>query len=183
MPKPSPSRLARVVSNLNASPKLTLTALKSIKLSLAFQNDHFGARHFVKEQLPRIRWANPDLNIQVEKWRKTKEEAWRPEMELEFANGTQKTIDMHEKWSTTILKELMEVAGGEPWKKWKQEAQASGQPVVPGEENESKVVKRPTLKSLPSLKAFRAAPPPPTQKAPVPPSDSAPKTGVSSALP
>ncbi|KAG6899336.1 hypothetical protein C0993_011124 [Termitomyces sp. T159_Od127] len=202
MPKPSPSHLARVIHNLNASPKLTLTNLKSLKLSLAFQNDHFGARcvvhiheaesvsdvisisrHFVKEQLPRIRWANPDLDIQVEKWRKTKEEAWRPEMEVEFADGTQKTIDMHEKWSTTILKELMEVAGGESWTKWKREAQASGRPVVPGEENENKVVKRPTPESLPSLKAFRAAPPPPDPKATVPPADSVPKAGVSAALP
>ncbi|KAG6874139.1 hypothetical protein C0995_005556 [Termitomyces sp. Mi166 len=183
MPKPSPSHLAKVIANLVTAPKLTLTNLKSIKLSLAFRNDHFGARHFVKDHLPRIRWANPNLDIQVEKWRKTKEEAWRPEMELEFADGTQKSIDMHEKWSTTILKELMEVAGGEPWAKWKKEAQGSGQPVVPGEENEKKVVKRPTLKPLPSLKVFRAALPLPRQEAPIPPPASAPKTGVSAALP
>ncbi|KAG5337488.1 hypothetical protein C0989_009524 [Termitomyces sp. Mn162] len=183
MPKPSPSYLAKVLVKLNALPKLHLTQLKSIKLSLAFRNDHFGARHFVKEQLPRIRWANPDLDIQVEKWRKTKQEAWRPEMELEFADGTQKTIDMHEKWSTTILKELMEVAGGEPWKKWEQEARASGQPVVPGEENERNIVKRPTLEPLPSLNVFRTTLPPPRPEVPITPVDSTPKIGVSAALP
>lgn len=77
----------------------------------------------------------------------------------------------------------MEVAGGEPWKTWKREAKASGLPVVPGEENENKFSKRPTLKPLPSLNAFRTAKPPPDQKAPIPPADSVPKTGVSAALP
>ncbi|KAG6841627.1 hypothetical protein C0991_009052 [Blastosporella zonata] len=181
--KPSPSHLAKVLSNLKASPQLKLQNITSLKLSLAFRNDHFGARHFVKEQLPRIRYANPDLDIQVEKWRKTKEEAWRPEMELEFGDGERQTLDMHEKWSTTILKELMEVAGGTPWAKWKLEALAAGIPVVPGEEKEHTVVKRTTTPTpLPSLNAFRAALPPPSSQS-IPPSDSTPKTGVSSALP
>ncbi|KAG6829900.1 hypothetical protein H0H92_003033 [Tricholoma furcatifolium] len=155
--KPSPTHLGKVLAHLKAEPRLSLHNIKSIKLSLAFRNDHFGARHFVKEQLPRIQYANPNLNIQVEKWKKTKKDAWRPEMELELENGEQKIINMHEKWSTTILKELMEVAGGEPWAKWKLEATAAGIPVVPGEENERKVVKRPTPSPLLSLNAFRVA--------------------------
>ncbi|KAG6830853.1 hypothetical protein H0H87_006913 [Tephrocybe sp. NHM501043] len=185
--KPFPSHLAKVLAGLKANPRLEFSGLKSLKLSLAFQNDHFGARHFVKEHLPRIRYANPNLDIQVEKWRKTKEEVWRPEMELEFANGKHETIDMNEKWSTTILKELMEVAGGEPWAKWKLEALAAGIPVVPGEENEKVIVKRTTSTPLPTLKAFRAAGSP---RSPVPPpadepiaADSNPKAGVSVALP
>jgi small subunit ribosomal protein S25 len=43
------------------------------------------SRHFVKEQLPRIRYANPTLDIQVEKARKAANEVWRPEMEIEFS--------------------------------------------------------------------------------------------------
>ncbi|RDB24602.1 hypothetical protein Hypma_008216 [Hypsizygus marmoreus] len=156
-----PSHLARVLAGLNTQPKLTLSNLKTLKLSLAFRNDHFGARHFVKEQLPRIRYANPNLDIQVEKVRKTAQEAWRPEMELEFTDGQQKTLDMHEKWSSTILKELMEVAGGDAWAQWKLEAAATGQPLVPGEESEDSVVKRPAPTPLPSLKLFRATAPPP----------------------
>ncbi|KAG6916921.1 hypothetical protein DXG01_004682 [Tephrocybe rancida] len=203
--KPSPSHLGKVLSNLKANPKLTLTNLKSIKLSLAFRNDHFGARcvhmsgkegfavdnerrHFVKELLPRIRYANPELDIRVQKWRKTKEEAWRPEMELEFTNGKEETLNMHEKWSTTILKELMEVAGGDPWVKWKLEATAAGIPVIPGEENERATVKRSTRTPLPSLNAFRASRPTSGQvdtSKPLP-EDSALaviKTGMSAALP
>jgi small subunit ribosomal protein S25 len=76
-------------------------------------------------------------------------------------NGQQKTLDLHEKWLTTILKELMEVAGGDPWFQWKTEAKAAGLPVVPGEENESKAVKRPPKIRLPSLQMYRASVPPP----------------------
>ncbi|KAF8238685.1 hypothetical protein L208DRAFT_1240979 [Tricholoma matsutake] len=159
-----PSKLSKILAFLNAPPKLTLTNLKSLKLTLAFQNDHFGARHFVKEQLPRIRYANPTLDIQVEKLRKTPQDTWRPEMELHFTNGSQKTLDMHEKWSTTILKELMELAGGDPWRQWKVESASAGLPLVPGEENEHRVAKR-TSVQLPSLKQFRASiPPPPIQE-------------------
>lgn len=110
---------------------------------------------------------------------------------------------MHEKWSTTILKELMEVAGGDSWRQWKLEAASTGLPLVPGEENEHQVVKRSPVK-LPSLKVFRASLPPtpapgsePSKKdakvtsgvppgtnqieVPIPPP--VPKTGVSAALP
>lgn len=40
--------------------------------------------HFVRQDLPKIRFDNPNLDIEVERVRKTKEERWRPEMELEF---------------------------------------------------------------------------------------------------
>lgn len=41
--------------------------------------------HFLKEELPRIRWANPTLDIEVEKVPKTIKEAWKPELELRFS--------------------------------------------------------------------------------------------------
>lgn len=116
------------------------------------------------------------------------------------ADGKELTLDMHEKWSTSILKELMEVAGGNPWAKWKAEAKAAGLPVVPGEEGESLVVKRPTPVRLPSLNAYRASLPPPSAKptptkdaaptgtkakadAPIPPPKTKPKTGAAAVLP
>ena len=98
-----PSKLSQALAQLNAQPKLTLNATRSLRLSYAFRNDHFGARydvanlelvrngqrsfyrHFAKDYLPRIRYANPALNIQVEKARKTPQEAWRPAMEVEFS--------------------------------------------------------------------------------------------------
>ena len=51
-------------------------------------------------------------------------------------NGTLKTIDMSKKWSTTIVKELMDLAGGDPWKAYKSAAVAAGHPILPGEEKE-----------------------------------------------
>ena len=98
-----PSKLSQALAQLNTQPKLTLNATRSLRLSYAFRNDHFGARygvanlerilngqrsfyrHFAKDYLPRIRYANPALNIQVEKARKTPQEAWRPAMEVEFS--------------------------------------------------------------------------------------------------
>lgn len=95
-------RLAKLLSHFGASPKLSLSGLKKLKLTYAFGNDHFGARsvqtfciwilitnslphsHFVRQNLPKIRFDNPNLDIEVERVRKTKEERWRPEIELEF---------------------------------------------------------------------------------------------------
>ncbi len=41
-------------------------------------------RQFVKEELPRIRWVNPKLTIELQKVRKTPAEKWRPELEVEL---------------------------------------------------------------------------------------------------
>ena len=41
-------------------------------------------RHFVKNDLPRIRFLNPKVNIEVDKPRKTREETWKPELEVEL---------------------------------------------------------------------------------------------------
>lgn len=77
--------------------------------------------------------------------------------ELGAEDGKQKTLDLHEKWSTTIVKELMETAGTEGWTRWKTNALASGLPIVPGEESESRARVSTDVTRLPSLKEFRAA--------------------------
>lgn len=38
------SKLSKLIANLDAKPKLNLTGVKSLKLSYAYRNDHFGAR-------------------------------------------------------------------------------------------------------------------------------------------
>ena len=45
----------------------------------------FCVRHFVKEDLPRIRYANPTVDIHVNKVQKTKEETLVPEMVVELS--------------------------------------------------------------------------------------------------
>ncbi|THU88455.1 hypothetical protein K435DRAFT_617283, partial [Dendrothele bispora CBS 962.96] len=131
-----PSRLSKILAQLKSEPKYTLPGLRSLKLTYAFRNDHFGVRHFVKESLPKIRYNNPNLRIDVEKPFKSKDDKWRPEMELAFDGGRRTTINLSSKWSTTILKELLDLSGGEPWRKWKREALEKGVPLVPGEESE-----------------------------------------------
>lgn len=42
------------------------------------------SRHFAKEDLPRIRWANPNIDIQVERIPKAADHEWRPELEIQF---------------------------------------------------------------------------------------------------
>ena len=150
-------------------------------------------RHFIQEDLPRIRYANPDLEIQVVKWRKEKNEHWRPELELKFGafvlaekttshsnmippfslfysnhrtdDGRHQALDMHEKWSATILKELMSVAGGDPWKVHVAEAKRTGMPILPGEEIHEKAARAVTMKGgekneqLPNLREYLKANP------------------------
>ncbi|KAF9235857.1 hypothetical protein BU15DRAFT_77578 [Melanogaster broomeanus] len=133
---PPPSQLSQVLEHLNAGPRYALNGLRRVSLTFAAKNDHMGARHFVKEELPRIRWANPILDIHVNRIQKKREDVLKPEVVLEYQDGTTSTIDMTNKWSTTIAKELMDVAGGDPWKAYKATALAAGQPVIPGEEKE-----------------------------------------------
>lgn len=42
-------------------------------------------RHFVKNDLPKIRYLNPRLDIEVDKPPKTREETWKPEMVVELS--------------------------------------------------------------------------------------------------
>ncbi|KAI0344197.1 hypothetical protein BDW22DRAFT_1296477, partial [Trametopsis cervina] len=124
------SRLSKVLQNLRSGYQPQLTDVKSLKLKYAFRNDHWGARHFAKHDLPRIRYANPKLNIEVARIPKTKDEQWKPEMVVELRDGTQKTFDLDQKWSSVILEELLEATGGPSWQQWKAERKAAGLPVV-----------------------------------------------------
>jgi len=159
---PGTIRLAKLISHLNATPKLSLNGLKRLKLTYAFGNDHFGARHFARQNLPKIRFDNPNLVIEVERERKTKDELWRPEMELEFEDGETTLLDLDNKWSSTILKELMTIAGGDPWKKHVAASTAAGLPPISGEAFQLKIMKSEVegevkdTKPLPSLKEYRA---------------------------
>jgi hypothetical protein len=120
MSRPSlgPSRLSQMLQKLKSHPKPVLTpSLKSLKLTYAPRNDHFGARcvchfpnslvvavlcaycnvlydasvanyrHFVKEELPRIRYANPTIAIEVSKVPKTEADTWQSSLWMEFGGS------------------------------------------------------------------------------------------------
>ncbi|KDQ17534.1 hypothetical protein BOTBODRAFT_105474 [Botryobasidium botryosum FD-172 SS1] len=108
------SSLAKTLASLTKSPRPVVPAIKELSLTLAQRNAHFGARHFLKEELPRIAYANPAIKIAVERRPKTAEEQWDPEIKALLDNGTTKTINMHMKHSTAILRELLAVGGWTP---------------------------------------------------------------------
>ncbi|OBZ79426.1 hypothetical protein A0H81_00220, partial [Grifola frondosa] len=182
---PGPSRLSQILVQLTKEPRPRLAGLKSLHLTLAARNDHFGARHFVKEDLPRIRYANPEIEIQVNKTPKSLSDRWKPEMIIEFSevdilvaahllyawlaciadNGTKRTLSMEQKWSSTIFTELMDMTAGTWWAQWKKERIEAGLPIVEEPKPEQKKVPH-----LPSGTAFLLDP-------------SRPKTGAAAVLP
>jgi len=94
-----------------------------------------AGRHFVKDDLPRIAYANPTMSIVVNRKEKKLEDTLAPEMHLEFreslvfyllrqrsyvrsfflsslfasGDGSRHKIDMDKKWSSAILTELLDV--------------------------------------------------------------------------
>ncbi|KAF8330342.1 uncharacterized protein EI90DRAFT_3060386 [Cantharellus anzutake] len=104
----APSSLSKVLTQLKKTPAPSLpAAIKSLKLTLARRNAHFGARHFLKEEVPRIAYVNPSLVIEVERKEKSKEEDWDPELVVQYADGSTHTINMQQKHSSKILAELL----------------------------------------------------------------------------
>ncbi|KAG8999871.1 hypothetical protein FRB94_005864 [Tulasnella sp. JGI-2019a] len=109
---PTPSSLAKTLSHLTRTPIPVLSpAVRSLSLTLANRNAHYGARHFLKEDLPRIAYANPNLSVQITRKEHKREEPWAPEIMVELSDGTTKTVDMTQKHSSAILNELLEIQG------------------------------------------------------------------------
>ena len=79
-------------------------------------------------------------------------------------DGKTTSLNLHNKWSTTILKELMTIAGGDPWKKYVAASAAAGLPPVVGEAFQSTKMEEERemedTEPLPSLKEYRAMNPP-----------------------
>ncbi|EIN13276.1 hypothetical protein PUNSTDRAFT_128963 [Punctularia strigosozonata HHB-11173 SS5] len=125
-----PTQLSKVLAFLTRDPKPTLNAVSSLRLTYAARNNHWGARHFVKEDLPRIRYANPNVDIAVNKVQAGLEDVVRPELVIERRNGTKETISMDSKHSTKIFEELMNKAGGANWERWCADREAGGLPIV-----------------------------------------------------
>ncbi|EIM91992.1 uncharacterized protein STEHIDRAFT_46250 [Stereum hirsutum FP-91666 SS1] len=140
---PPPSRLSQVMQFLNKEPKPLLSTLSSIQLKLAVRNDHWGARHFLKEDMPRIQYTNPNIKIKVNRLKKTKEENWDPELELHFRDGKEQKLSLADKRSSDIFVELMNLAGGIQWDRWKQQRTSANLPLV-----DPPTPKAPSLASL-----------------------------------
>jgi len=101
------SSIAKTLQKLTKTPVPVLpSSVRSLRVTMAMRNAHFGARHFVKDELPRVAYNNPFVSIQVERKPKGKEEQWDPELIVELDGSTQR-INMHMKHSSKILAELL----------------------------------------------------------------------------
>ncbi|TRM63018.1 hypothetical protein BD626DRAFT_357547, partial [Schizophyllum amplum] len=121
-----PSKLGQVLTQLKAAPRLQLSGVSRISLVHAYRNDHWGARLFTERDLPRIRYANDSLSIDVQRHAKANNEFWRPQMKVEMENGAAHTLELSKKPASEILSELMSIAGGPAWNKWVEECQEAG---------------------------------------------------------
>ncbi|KAG9100592.1 hypothetical protein FRC06_003927 [Ceratobasidium sp. 370] len=106
--------IGRAMAHLLKQPiPYLLPNVKSLTLELAPKNGHWGARHFLKDDLPRIAYSNPHVTYRVSKCRPlTTERPWAPVLQLEFDDGTKRDVEVDGKLSGDIMKEIMRVAGG-----------------------------------------------------------------------
>jgi len=102
-------KLAKTLEWLTKEPKPILEKVTSLELTYAYRNDHFGARHFAKEELPRIAYNNPSIRIHVDRRLMKPEEAWKPIMKVSLGDENTKELDMEKKSSFHILEELLAV--------------------------------------------------------------------------
>ncbi|KAI7903002.1 uncharacterized protein BX663DRAFT_509163 [Cokeromyces recurvatus] len=73
---------AKLPSNVS---KITLT------FALKGKNESASARHFLRENLPRIQYNNPHVNYEVNK---TLDATTTPKIAVHFSNGRSKEIDI-----------------------------------------------------------------------------------------
>lgn len=116
--------------------------------------------------MPRIQYTNPNIKIKVNRLKKTKEENWDPELELHFrashnwlqlvifdsiihvhvrlsGDGKEQKLSLADKRSSDIFVELMNLAGGIQWDRWKQQRTSANLPLV-----DPPTPKAPSLASL-----------------------------------
>ncbi|EKM83348.1 hypothetical protein AGABI1DRAFT_110018 [Agaricus bisporus var. burnettii JB137-S8] len=134
----APSKLSQVVQHLEQKPHLRLFGVTSLAVRYDAKRVSPGTRHFVKDALPRLRWANPELAIDVERVFKA-EESVKQSIMLTYDTGTTRSFQVNKKWSTTILREIMDTAGGDPWREYKQRQHEEGLPLLPGEDKAARM--------------------------------------------
>jgi len=84
----------------------------------------------VKDELPRIRYANQALQIEVDKLTPSNPQykTQEPFILLEFTNAPPQTLYLSHKWSTQIVTDLMATAGlPSIWPQWVEERKNRGE--------------------------------------------------------
>ncbi|KAF9432572.1 hypothetical protein BGZ76_010605 [Entomortierella beljakovae] len=102
------SRINAIVSDLrNGLGAVRLSSdVKKISLMFSRKSDNAGARHFLRENMPRIQYNNPAIQFEV---KKVQEAGVAPELTVEFANSEIKKIPCSRIQSSEICKQLLSV--------------------------------------------------------------------------
>ncbi|KAF8310873.1 hypothetical protein DL93DRAFT_2084063 [Clavulina sp. PMI_390] len=107
--------IAKVMERLTAKPLPVLpSSVRALRITMAAKNAHYGARHFVNQELPRVAYNNKSIQIDVEKKPKGPEEKWNPTMVIEHSkDGTSQTLNLDMMRSDNIVAEMLRVARGD----------------------------------------------------------------------
>jgi hypothetical protein len=121
-PRKVPSGLSKILRHLTQPPIPSLPSLKTIHITYAARNNHFGARytpmsvkpheisapfrHFVKDDLPRIAFHNPRIHIEVKKIRGSSDQNHVSELVV--------TTGMSQAGSRTILTAIQRLVPAKP---------------------------------------------------------------------
>ncbi|KAI8979199.1 hypothetical protein BDF20DRAFT_820283 [Mycotypha africana] len=100
----STREILNLLSNGSGAAKLP-SNISKIQLTLAFKgkNESAGARHFLKENLPRIQYNNPTVKYEVFK---KADPTTKPTISIHFTNGGSKTIEIPRVYSETIVDQV-----------------------------------------------------------------------------
>ncbi|CAG8518922.1 19077_t:CDS:2 [Gigaspora margarita] len=87
--------------------------VKKVSLVFSRKQDNAGARYFLRENLPRIAFNNPDLNIEVSI---SKEYGVKPILTVEFERNDKKEviIQLSKRYSDDICREFLDVTKATP---------------------------------------------------------------------
>ncbi|KAG9290800.1 hypothetical protein G9A89_011763 [Geosiphon pyriformis] len=108
------SKLTILLLNLRTGLGAAKLGPKVSKISLLFstKQDNAGARYFLRENLPRIAYNNPELPIKVDKIPK---KGIKPELIIEFENPDDTvTLDLSQRHGDEICRELLNITKAVP---------------------------------------------------------------------
>ncbi|KAL9715661.1 hypothetical protein Ac2012v2_000104 [Leucoagaricus gongylophorus] len=122
-PPNGPSKLSKILHHLNQQPRLQLKKVANFKVLWRAQKCSSDIRRFVRDTLPRIRYANPTMPIEADRvWKKETDS----NIQLVLESGKTSTIKMDGLSSSAILKQLMLAAGGDNWVEYEENRRAQG---------------------------------------------------------
>ncbi|KAG2210551.1 uncharacterized protein EV154DRAFT_49203 [Mucor mucedo] len=96
-----------ILKHLTSGPGAAKLSPNVSKIALTFalkgKNESAGARHFLQENLPRIRYNNPNVEYQVSK---VLDSSIKPTVAVHFSNGRSKVIEIPRVQSNVIVDQI-----------------------------------------------------------------------------